>query len=222
MPDIILKFLSIENTAITIFDYSMSWLELVGTLAYLLSVWLIARKNMLTWPVGIFSVILYFFLFYQIRLYADALEQVYYLGASIYGWWYWKKEGVDNNEIQSGFSSRKSIILWAFCIFILTLVFTFLMMRIHLIFPLFFPEKASYPFTDTLTTIMSFAAMFLLARKRTESWVYWIIVDVIGIGLYFKKDVVFISLLYVFLLGFAIRGLILWTKQDMDSAKEGI
>ena len=59
---------------------------------------------------------------------------------------------------------------------------------------------------------MSFVAMWLLARKHIESWIYWIVVDVIGIGLYFAKDVKFISLLYVILLVLAIRGLINWRR----------
>jgi nicotinamide mononucleotide transporter len=89
-----LELLSVNTIAFTVIGYPMSYIELVGTLLYLASVWLIARKNMLTWPVGIVSVLLYMALFYQIRLYSDALEQVYYLGASVYGWWYWRRSAL--------------------------------------------------------------------------------------------------------------------------------
>ncbi|MDQ5910359.1 MAG: nicotinamide mononucleotide transporter [Pseudomonadota bacterium] len=75
-----------------------------------------------------------------------------------------------------------------------------------------FPEAASYPWLDALTTVMSLVAMWLMARRRIESWVYWIIVDVIGIGLYFVKEVRFVALLYAILLALAIRGLIDWRK----------
>ena len=75
-----------------------------------------------------------------------------------------------------------------------------------------FPEPASYPFLDALTTVMSFVAMWLLVRKHIESWCYWIVVDVIGIWLYFVKDVKFIALLYVLLLGLAIIGLRNWHR----------
>ncbi len=86
------------------------------------------------------------------------------------------------------------------------------MTRIHLLLPSIFPEAASFPYLDALTTIMSFTAMWLMAQKRVESWVYWIIVDVIGIWLYFVKDVRFISLLYVILLGMAVNGLLRWSR----------
>jgi len=66
-------------------------------------------------------------------------------------------------------------------------------------------------FLDALTTVMSLVAMWLMARRHTESWVYWIGVDVIGIGLYHAKDIRFVSLLYVLLLVLAIRGLMQWS-----------
>lgn len=81
---------------------------------------------------------------------------------------------------------------------------------VHIWFPKVFPEAASYPYLDALTTIMSFVAMWLMVRKHIESWLYWIAVDVIGIWLYFTKDVKFISLLYVMLLFMAIRGFLNW------------
>jgi nicotinamide mononucleotide transporter len=78
--------------------------------------------------------------------------------------------------------------------------------------PAFFPEPASYPYLDAFTTVMSFVAMWLMARKHIESWIYWIFVDVIGIGLYYAKEVKFISLLYVVLLVMASKGLINWMR----------
>ena len=80
-------FLSVDTIAFTIIGYPMSYVEFIGTILYLWSVWLIAKRKTLTWPVGIVSGLLYVILFYQIRLYSDTLEQVYYLGTSIYGWW---------------------------------------------------------------------------------------------------------------------------------------
>jgi len=85
-----------------------------------------------------------------------------------------------------------------------------IMSRVHGWVPGVFPEAASYPYLDALTTVMSLVAMWLMARKHIESWIYWIVVDAIGIWLYFVKDVRFISLLYVVLLALAIRGLVDW------------
>lgn len=207
------NFLNIDNIAFTILGYPMSYVELIGTVLYLWSVWLIAKRNILTWPIGILSVVLYMVLFYQIRLYSDTVEQVYYLGASIYGWWVWNKSPRDNGQITDvKYSTSKSLTLWVICTGVISVIFGFLMSRIHIFLPTIFPEAASFPYLDALTTIMSFSAMWLMAQKKAESWIYWIIVDMIGIWLYFVKDVKFISLLYVILLLMAVNGLRMWHK----------
>ena len=84
-----LEWFSVNKIIFTFLNYPMSYIEFIGTIFYLWSVWLIARRNILTWPVGIISVLLYMALFYQIQLYSDTVEQVYYLIASAYGWWRW-------------------------------------------------------------------------------------------------------------------------------------
>jgi nicotinamide mononucleotide transporter len=204
---------SVNNVAFTIFGYPMSYIELVGTLLYLWSVWLIAQKNILTWPIGIVSVLFYMSLFYQIHLYSDALEQVYYLGASAYGWWHWSRIPKEHGKITSvQFSSQVSLLVWLVVTLVLGLLAGTLMSRIHLLLPKFFTEPASYPYVDALTTVGSFTAMWLMARRRVESWVYWIVIDVVGIVLYYLKEVKFVSLLYVLLLALAMKGLWGWLK----------
>ncbi len=208
-----LEFFSVKKIIFTIFSYPMSYIELVGTLLYLWSVWLISQRNMLTWPVGIISVLLYMMLFYQIQLYSDALEQIYYLGTSLYGWWYWGSTRKHPEEITLvNYSSPKWMFGWIGLTSIISIALGLLMSKIDVICPSIFPRKASFPFLDALTTIMSFTAMWLMVRRRIESWIYWIIVDIIGIGLYYAKEIKFISLLYVILLGLAIKGFISWHK----------
>jgi len=217
-----LHFLSVNSVFFTILGYEMSYIEFVGTLLYLWSVWLISKRHMLTWPVGIIAVLLYMALFYQIRLYSDTFEQVYYLGASAYGWWYWSKSPREKHIVKDvAFSSRKGMLIAVAVTAALSAVDGFVVSRIHLWLPRLFPEPASFPYLDAVTTIMSFTAMWLMARRRTESWVYWIIVDVIGIGLYYVKDVKFISLLYVILLVLAVRGLVMWLKAARDASPVG-
>ena len=201
----------VDTVFFTVLGYPMSYIELVGTVLYLWSVWLISKRHMLTWPVGIVSVLLYMALFYQIRLYSDALEQIYYLGASGYGWWYWSRSPQRQHSITDvSFSSPRMVLVWLCVTLALSASLGGIMSNIHIWFPKIFPEAASYPYLDALTTIMSFVAMWQMVRKHIESWVYWIVVDVIGIWLYFTKDVKFISLLYVMLLFLAIRGLVNW------------
>ncbi len=205
--------LDVENLAFTLLGYPMSYVELMGTVLYLWSVWLIVKRRLLTWPIGILSSILYMALFYQIRLYSDSVEQVYYLGTCCYGWWYWRRSpSRDGCSSEIRFSSARGILLALSVTAVLSMADGLFMSRIHLLWPKFFPEPASFPYVDALTTIMSFTAMWLMARKRIESWFYWIIVDVIGIGLYYIKEVRFVSLLYVVLLILAIKGCLGWIE----------
>lgn len=208
-----LELFSVNTVAFNIAGYPMSWIELSGTLFNLWSVWLITKKKMLTWPTGIIGVVLFMILFYQIQLYSDALEQVYYLGISVYGWWAWNK-AKRGNKIPVRFSFPKDILLYAIQAVILSGALGLFMSEIHNIMPKLFPEPASYPYLDALTTVMSFTAMWLLTLRRTESWVYWIIVDIIGVGLYFVKEVRFIALLYLIFLCLASNGLRLWLKEQ--------
>ena len=206
-------FFSVTNIAFTVFGYPLSYVELFGTLFYLWSVWLISQRRILTWPVGIVSVLLYMTLFYQIRLYSDAVEQVYYLIASIYGWRRWVHSPKEKGTILSvQFSTPGWIAVWLVISLVLGVAAGAFMSRAHSLFPNVFPEEASYPYIDAVTTIMSFTAMWLMACQRIESWLYWIVVDIVGIGLYYVKAVRFISLLYVILLFLAIRGYISWLR----------
>jgi nicotinamide mononucleotide transporter len=204
---------SVNNIAFTVFGYPLSYVELWGTVFYLWSVWLIAQRRILTWPIGIVSVLLSMTLFYQIRLYSDALEQIYYLIASAYGWWRWSHSPREKGAILSvRFSSFGWILISLLISVLLGLATGAFMSRAHSFFPRVLQEPASYPYLDALTTIMSFTAMWLMTRQRIESWLYWIIIDIAGIGLYYVKSVKFISLLYVILLFMAIKGLISWLK----------
>ena len=191
----------------------MSWIELVGTVLSLLSVWLIARRNILTWPIGIVSVILYGLLFFQIQLYADTLEQIYYLLISFYGWWKWSgARTAEQPLVPVRFSETRQIVVAAIVTALMTIPVAILVSRMHLWFPAVITAPASYPVLDALTTVMSFTAMWLQTRRRIESWVYWIVVDVIGIGLYWVKDVKFVALLYVVLLVMAVFGFLKWKR----------
>ena len=209
-------FLDIDNTFFTIIGYPMSYIEFFGTIAYLLSVWLVARKNLLTWPVGIFSVILYCLLFLQINLYADMIEQLYFLGMSLYGWWYWKQTLNKKDDRAFTVSSQSTIAKCLATTVVGGVGFGFVLMNADTVLPRIFSEPASYPMIDAITTVASFVAMWLLSKKRVESWIYWIVVDVVAIWLYYIKDVKFLSLLYVILLGIAINGWLTWRSGKTD------
>lgn len=210
------SFFSINNIFFTFHGYQMSYLEFVGTLLNLCSVWLVTKNNILTWPVGNIAVILFGILFYQIRLYSDLVEQVYFLITGFYGWWAWLyllRSGTGKKvDLPITFNPRSSNIIYMGIIVVGTMLMGYGMGHIHLYMPNLFPEKASFPYLDAFTTVMSFAANILMAHKKIECWYLWIVVDIIGIGLYFAKGVVFVSLLYLIFLILALKGLSNWRR----------
>jgi nicotinamide mononucleotide transporter len=209
------QFLSVETIAFTVLGYPLSYVELLGTIFNLWSVWLVARNHIATWPVGIVGVLLFLVLFYQIRLYSDTFEQIYYLVASVYGWWQWSRGGAARagGARAIRLSAPRSLAAGVAATLALSLLLGWLMSDIHLLLPGLFPEPASYPYLDALTTVMSITATLLMAHRRLECWVYWIIVDIIGVGLYYAKDVRFLALLYAIFLVLAANGLLTWRRR---------
>lgn len=211
----IFDLFNINTVFFTVFGYQMSYLEFFGTILNLTCVWLVARKNIWNWPVGILAVILFGFLFYQLQLYADLFEQGYYLLTGFWGWYAWASVKKPDDARQDIVVKRNSIganVAWLGGIVVLTALGTWAMTRIHVWLPKLFPEPASLPFLDVFTTITSFAAQILLILKRLENWVLWIIVDVIAIGLYWYKEVPLVAMLYAVFLVLATTGLINWHK----------
>lgn len=214
-------FFDVNNVFFTALGYPMSYLEFFGTMLNITCVWLVARKSIWNWPISILGVVLFGSLFYQIRLYSDFIEQIYYLLTGFYGWYAWMKldrdariEGVSGSLISS--ISRNERTAAGVFILIGTIVLGYFMSRIDVLFPQWFPEAAAYPYLDALTTIMSFVAQWLLVKKRLENWYLWIVVDIIGIWLYYEKDVKFVSLLYLVFLVIATHGLFSWRKLWKD------
>ncbi len=208
---------NVNTIFFTVLNYDMSYIELFGTVFTAISVYLAAKNKVITWPIGIIGVILYGFLFYQIQLYSDLIEQFYYLITGFWGWWLWthpknKDEKDKSNELKISNNSHRENVISVILIAIASLVMGYYVARFHLIFPSAFSEPASFPYLDAFTTVMSFLANFLLMKRRIESWYLWIIVDVIGVWLYFVKGVPLLSILYFAFLINAFWGYSKWKK----------
>lgn len=212
-----ITFLDVNNIFFTILGYPMSYLEFFGVLFNLWSVWLVTRNNVLTWPVGIVAVVLFGVLFLQIRLYSDFVEQIYYLITGFYGWWQWlhppdAAHEDARHELRITASTRASLVRHAAFIAVGTAIMWHVTANLHLWLPGLFTAPADYPFLDALTTTASFAAQILMARRKVECWPLWIAVDVIGVGLYAAKGVVFVAILYAVFLALAIKGWLEWRR----------
>jgi len=208
-------FLSIETVFFTVLGYPMSYIEFFGTLLNVACVWLAARNKVLNWPVGLVAVVLFFILFREIRLYSDMVEQANFFFTGIWGWWVWthpkRAEDADvKKELVIGRGTPREIAVSAAATVFGTLALGAFMTRAHVFLPGVFTAPADFPYLDAFTTVMSFVATVLMIRKKVECWYLWILVDVIGIWLYYVKGVRFIALEYVLFLILASGGLYTW------------
>lgn len=233
--DTLLTFFDVNNIAFTLLGYPISWLEFVGTIFNLVCVILVARRHILNWPIGLVGVVLFGVLFYQINLYADVAEQIYYFITGIMGWYMWSnakgRDKADDKVLVTRNSLRENLV-WLTGIAGVSVVASWALSNAHVWAPFIFPEPASLPVIDATTTIMSFAAQFLMMQRKLENWYLWIAVDVVAVWLYWYKDVPFVALLYLIFLFNAFYGLIAWkrianksthdeqTKGSDDTAKE--
>jgi nicotinamide mononucleotide transporter len=205
-----MSFFSIDNIAINIGTYPLSYVELIGTLFGLVSVYLATRANILTWITGIVNEIFLFSIFFQVQLYADMLLQVFFFVVTIFGWYHWSKP---KKEIPISESDNKARILYLIVTFLGTLILGFLISNLHVLFPNQFQIPADFPFIDSFVMAASMMATYLLAKKKIESWVLWILVDIICVFLFYIKGVSFLALEYLIFLGMASYGLFNWKKQ---------
>ncbi len=206
--------MSVEQVVVSIGGYGMTHLEFWGTILYLWSVWLVGRNSVWTWPIGNVAVVLYAVLFWRIRLYADLAEQVYFFAAGCYGWWAWLRQGrlttAEDAKAPVGFGTRRGNAVAIAVVIVGSALTTLALKRFHLWSPQWFPAPADYPLLDASTTVMSFVAMILMAWRRVECWYFWIVVDVIDVGLYAAKEVFLLAVVYVLFLALAVRGLRHW------------
>ena len=225
MPELssLYALFDVKETFFTVFSHPVSYVEFIGTALGLISVFLAARANILTWPTGILNAIFFLVIFYQIHLYSDMFLQCYFCGMGVYGWFSWKYKADHHQSAIRTLSNRTRLVLLGLIAGV-TLVVGTLISQIHLILPQIFDHPASYPYIDTFIAISSILATILLARRIFETWVLWITVDMTSIGLYSVKGVKLIAIEFCIFLALAMLGIYswyrLWVKREEMVAAE--
>jgi len=184
----------------------MTLIEIIAAIAGLVCVWLTVKQNIWCWPIGLVQVGLYIYIFTSVKLYSDALLQIFFIVTSLYGWYMWLYGGKNKTELKVSVIGKK-FILWVALILAVFPIFGFIMAKFL---------GASAPYPDAFTTVASIVATYLMAKKRLESWILWISVDVIAIGVYIYKDLYITSGLYAVFLCLAITGYIKWRKECVN------
>ena len=180
-------------------------LELFAVTMNILSVIYAKRNSILVYPTGLIGTGIFVYILYNFSLLGDMIINFYFVLMSIYGWYYWaqKKGGQTLNNV-----SRTSIKEYYF---ILILGITSLL-SIYLVYNFYDKWDSWTAYVDTITTAIFFVAMYLMARRKVESWIFWIIGDLITIPLYFYKGLTISSIQYLIFLILAILGYISWKK----------
>lgn len=181
----------------------MIFIELSATILGLLCVWLTVKQNIWCWPSGIAMVVLYIFIFYHARLYSDMGLQVIYVFLQIYGWYNWLHGGKERGKLSVSRISFPHLVLWFFAALISTFLLGTLMSRC---------TNAALPFWDALTTVLSLIAQWFMAIKILESWLVWLIVDIVSICIYGVKGLYFTMALYGVFLFLASKGFFTWKR----------
>ncbi|MBE1424839.1 nicotinamide mononucleotide transporter [Desulfomicrobium macestii] len=188
----------------------MTGIEALAVLFGLLCVWFSIRQNIWCWPTGLIQVTLYIYIFYDVKLYSDLILQVIYVGLQLYGWHHWLHGGKNRDELLLSRLESRHLALWVAAAFAGTGVWGWVMATY---------TDASVPFWDAFTTVASLIAQWLMIKKKVESWYFWIVVDIVAIGVYAYKSLLLTSGLYMVFLLMATAGLVSW-RNDFTSRSE--
>ena len=180
-------------------------LELFAVTMNIFSVIYAKRNSILVYPTGLIGTGIFVYILYNFSLLGDMIINFYFVLMSIYGWYYWaqKKDGESLNKVSRTSTNEYYFILALGLISLLS---------IYAIYNFYDKWDSWTAYVDTITTAIFFVAMYLMARRKVESWIFWIIGDVITIPLYFYKGLTISSIQYLIFLILAILGYISWKK----------
>lgn len=186
-----------------------TWLEYVAVFAGIASVWFSRLENIWVYPVGLISTIIYIYLSFKYHLLGEAAVNFYYTIMSFYGWILWAKKNQQHEHAVVITSSsqkewRNQFLFFAFFYVTIFIALTYLKKGF---------ASGAIPWADALASATAFTGMWLMARKKVESWYWWIATNFTSIPLYFVKGLVFTSVFYAVLLVFAFWGLAEWKKR---------
>ena len=183
----------------------LHWSELSAVIFGIFYVVLAARASVWCWVFGIISCSLWAYATYTLYdLYIDALLQVFYVVMGFFGIWQWMKGGKKGQNLPIGKMP------WRQHLFIILggLVISYFIAGV---FSEFTPAAATG--WDSLTTVFSVIATVLTVRKVLENWIYWIITDLIYVGLYFSRGSSLFTGLMVIYTVIAVIGWLEWRRQ---------
>ena len=181
-----------------------SWLEVFAVIFGILSVWFARKENIWVYPTGIVNVLIYVYLCFYAGLYADMAINAFYFVMSVFGWYNWSRRTGNNDHVPI---STLSLVQWVFYMILIAVAYGIIY------YVLINYTDSTVPRFDSFTTALFIAAMWLMAIKKIENWLLWILGDVLVIPMFAIKGLAFTSVQYIVFLVLAIMGYIEWRKR---------
>jgi len=201
MHDFLQKFISqVQQT---------SWMEYVAVVSGIASVWFSKKENILVYPVGLINTIFYVYISIEGSLFGEASVNFYYTVMSIYGWILWAKRDQQQHIILH--ITNSSSTEWVQQLLFFTFFYVAIFSTLHWAKAAFYAN--TIPVMDAFASATAFTGMWLMAKKKVESWYWWIATNITSIPLYFIKGYVLTSVYYLVLLILAFFGLMEWKQR---------
>lgn len=181
-----------------------NWIEIVAVIFGLLSVWYAKKEKILVYPTGIVNVLIYIYICYIAGLYADMGINAFYFIMSVYGWYNWSRKIDTSHRVPISKATRIQLIISLVAFFVFFLLLWYVLVRF---------TDSVVPIWDSFTTSIFIVSMWLMALKKIENWLGWIIGDALVIPLFAYKGLIFTSFQYIVFLALAISGYLEWRKK---------
>lgn len=190
-------------------DILLNWLnehfvEVIAAISGIIGVWLTTRQNIWCWPVALVNVILYIYVFFAAKLYADFGLQIFYFVMTLYGWYNWLHGGDQHQKLEVVTHITKKLLIISLIIGIIS--------QTALGFILANYSDAALPFWDSVVGVWGVIITYWMAKKILENWIAWIIIDLMCVGIYLYKDLYPTTVLYFVFAVLAVVGYFQWNK----------
>jgi nicotinamide mononucleotide transporter len=184
---------------------TMILLELIAFVFGIISVIYAKKENILVYPTGIICTVITIYILLKAEYFGDMMMNLYYSSMSVYGWWNWSRIKNDSSKIEITYTNYRDRIT-AIVLFFVTMIITYIVYLVNI------PTIEWVNYIDILTSGIFFVAMWFMANKKIESWIFWIIGDVITIPLYSYRGLGLLSMQYLIFTILAIQGYNQWKK----------
>ena len=188
--------------------------EIIAAVSGIFSVWFSRKASIWVYPTGLINTVFYIWISYDAQLIGEAIVNLYYTLMSLYGWFNWLRKNERHELIvRITRSSKKDwIIQSSFFIFVYVLIF----ISLRYLKDAFFP--GAIPWADALASAAAFTGMWLMTQKKVESWLWWVVTNIVSMPLYYIKGYAFTALYFAVLLVLAVLGWQSWMKKSMVHA----